>query len=75
MIIRDPNEGIVTRKIFVNHIKYVYFVLLCEPKKVKEALLDELLIKTIHEELEQFSQNNVWNLVPKPKKTNVIGTK
>ena len=29
----------------------------------------------MHEELHQFVQNNVWELVPKPKGVNVIGTK
>ena len=29
----------------------------------------------MHEELEQFSRNNVWDFVPKPKNTNIIGTK
>ena len=75
MIIGDPNEGIVTMKRFVNHVKYVCFVSLCEPKNVKEALLDEFWIKAMHEELEQFSRNNVWNLVPRLENTNVIGTK
>ena len=51
-IIRDPNEGMVTRKRYVNHVKYVCFVFLCEPKNVKEALLDEFWIKAMHEELE-----------------------
>ena len=51
------------------------FVSLCEPKNVKEALLDEFWIKVMHEELEQFSHNNVWTLVPRPENTNVISTK
>ena len=29
----------------------------------------------MHEELENFSTNHVWTLVPRPKKTNVISTK
>ena len=29
----------------------------------------------MQEELSQFERNEVWNLVPKPKTTNVIGTK
>ena len=50
--IGDPNKGMVTRKRFVNHVKYVCFVSLCEPKNVKEALIDEFWIKEMHEELE-----------------------
>ena len=29
----------------------------------------------MHEELHQFAWNNVWELVPRPKGVNVIGTK
>ncbi|XP_050908323.1 uncharacterized mitochondrial protein AtMg00820-like [Lathyrus oleraceus] len=29
----------------------------------------------MEEELDQFAKNNVWDLVPKPKGTHVIGTK
>ena len=52
LIIGDPNEGMVTRKKFINRVKYVCFVSLCEPKYVKKALLNEFWIKAIHEELE-----------------------
>ena len=44
-------------------------------KNVKEALLDEFWIKVMYEELDQFSQNNVWNLVPRSENNNVVGTK
>jgi hypothetical protein len=46
-----------------------------EPKNVKEALLDEYWIHAIQEELTQFERNEVWDLVPRPKHVNVIGTK
>ena len=29
----------------------------------------------MQEELEQFNRNEVWDLVPRPEGTNVIGTK
>ena len=29
----------------------------------------------MQEELNQFERNNVWTLVPRPKSTNVVGTK
>ena len=56
-------------------MKYVCFVSLCEPKNVKEVLLDEFWMKAMHEELEQYSRNNVWTLIPRPVNTNIIGTK
>ena len=46
-----------------------------EPKNVKEALTDAFLINAMQEDLEQFSRNEVWDLVPRPDGTNVIGTK
>ena len=46
-----------------------------EPKKVDEALQDADWVNSMHEELHQFVRNDVWELVPKPKGVNVIGTK
>ena len=75
LIIGDPKKGMVTRKRYVNHVKYVCFISLCEPKNVKESILNEFWIKAMHEKLEKFSRNNIWTLVPRPENTNVIGTK
>jgi hypothetical protein len=47
-----------------------------EPKKVWEALEDSDWLEAMHEELNNFKFNNVWELVEKPKECrNVIGTK
>ena len=46
-----------------------------ELKMVDEALQDVDWVNSMHEELHQFVQNNVWELVPRPKGVNVIGTK
>ena len=46
-----------------------------EPKNVKEALMDNCWINAMHEELGEFERNNVWELVPRPSHSNVIGTK
>ncbi|MCI36957.1 gag-pol polyprotein, partial [Trifolium medium] len=46
-----------------------------EPKNVKEALTDEFWINAMQEELSEFKRNDVWDLVPRPKGVNVIGTK
>lgn len=37
-----------------------------DPKKVEEALEDKSWMFTMHEELDQFKINKVWDLVPKP---------
>ncbi|GJT38759.1 retrovirus-related pol polyprotein from transposon TNT 1-94 [Tanacetum coccineum] len=46
-----------------------------EPKNVNEALKDESWIIAMQEELNQFIANDVWELVPHPKSTKIIGTK
>ncbi|GKD17058.1 retrovirus-related pol polyprotein from transposon TNT 1-94 [Tanacetum coccineum] len=46
-----------------------------EPKNVNEALKDESWIIAMQEELNQFVANDVWELVPHPKSTTIIGTK
>ena len=47
-----------------------------EPKKVFEALEDYDWVEDMHDELNNFKRNNVWELVEKPKDClNVIGTK
>nr|GEU47340.1 retrovirus-related Pol polyprotein from transposon TNT 1-94 [Tanacetum cinerariifolium] len=46
-----------------------------EPKNVNEALKDESWIITMEEELNQFIENDVWDLVAHPKSSKIIGTK
>ncbi|GJX43264.1 retrovirus-related pol polyprotein from transposon TNT 1-94, partial [Tanacetum coccineum] len=46
-----------------------------EPKNINEALKDESWVIAMHEELNQFISNNVWELVPNPKDMTIIGTK
>ncbi|GJS53922.1 retrovirus-related pol polyprotein from transposon TNT 1-94 [Tanacetum coccineum] len=42
---------------------------------MNEALKDESWIIAMQEELNQFIENDVWELVPHPKSTTIIGTK
>ena len=46
-----------------------------EPNKIDEALLDVDWVNAMHEELNNFIRNQVWELVERPKDHNVIGTK
>ncbi|XP_019171990.1 PREDICTED: uncharacterized protein LOC109167430 [Ipomoea nil] len=46
-----------------------------EPKNITEALKDEFWVEAMQEELQHFERNNVWELVPRPEKANIIGTK
>jgi hypothetical protein len=45
-----------------------------EPNRVDEALLDVDWVNAMHEELNNFTRNEVWELVERPKNHNVIGT-
>jgi hypothetical protein len=58
-----------------NQVSYSCYLAQTEPNKVDEALQDESWITSMHEELHQFTRNNVWTLVPRPTDHNVIGTK
>ena len=59
----------------MNHVMYNCYLAQFEPKKVEEALKDENWVEFMHQELHQFVINDVWELVPRPKDTHVIGNK
>ena len=42
---------------------------------MKEALDDESWTTMLQKELNQFTRNDVWYLLPRPKDKHVIGTK
>jgi hypothetical protein len=46
-----------------------------EPNIFEEASKDEFRNKAMDEELDQIEKNDTWELVPRPKNKNVIGTK
>jgi hypothetical protein len=46
-----------------------------EPKDIDKALRDPDWVNTMHEELNNFNRNKVWELVERPKDHNVIGTR
>ena len=46
-----------------------------EPKKIDEPLRDVDWVNAMHEELNNFTRNQVWELVERPKGHNMIGTK
>ncbi|XP_040363426.1 uncharacterized protein LOC121049643 [Rosa chinensis] len=59
----------------MNIISHFGFVSIVEQKNIKAALLDDNWISAMQDELNQFTRNDVWYLVPRPSKCNVIGTK
>jgi len=46
-----------------------------EPNSFEEADKDEFWNKARDEESDQIDKNDTWELVPRPKNKNVIGTK
>jgi hypothetical protein len=75
-IIGSPSKGVSTRSkrqaSFVEHYSFISFV---EPMCVEKALKDLDWLLAIHEELNNFTRNDVWVLEPPPKSKNIIGTK
>ncbi|XP_070013870.1 uncharacterized protein [Nicotiana sylvestris] len=71
---RDPHEGITTRRSQKNK-SHVALISELEPKKVDEVLKDTHWIGAMKEELDQFERNKVWELVPRPSNSSIIGTK
>jgi hypothetical protein len=58
-----------------NQVSYSCYHAQIEPKKVDEALQDEGWVSAMHDELHQFTINDVWTLVPRLAEQNIIGTK
>ncbi|GJU25438.1 retrovirus-related pol polyprotein from transposon TNT 1-94 [Tanacetum coccineum] len=58
-----------------NHSNLFCFISTIEPKNVNEALKDESWVIAMQDQLTQFVDNDVWELVPLPINQSVIGTK
>ena len=56
-------------------MSHAAFVSLMEPKKFQDAEGDESWMMAMQEELDQFTRNDVWDLVPVPRGKSIIGTK
>ena len=74
-IIGDINKGVTTHSSLNNFYKYMAFVSQLKPKFVEEALLDEIWLLAMLEELNQLKRNEVWDLVPRTNTQQVIETK
>ncbi|XP_075078486.1 uncharacterized protein LOC142164560 [Nicotiana tabacum] len=73
-IIGDPNEGMKMRGALKKKAN-IALISQIEQKKIEEALKDSSWVQAMQEELDQFSKNQVWNLIPKPENVSVIETK
>ena len=74
-IIGDISRGVQTRSRFASFYEHFSFVSSIEPKKIDEALKNVDWVNAMHEELNNFIRNQVWELVERPKDHNVIETK
>jgi hypothetical protein len=74
-IISDISRGVQTRSRLASFCEHFLFVCFEEPKKIEDALKDPDWVNAMHEELNNFKRNQVWELVERPKDHNVIETK
>ena len=76
LVLGDPKGGTRTRrKQYVSFCKHHAFVSFVEPTTIEEAHEDPNWILAMQDELNNFTRNEVWVLVERPKNKNVIGTK
>jgi hypothetical protein len=73
-ILGSISKGVTTHSRLATFCEHYSFVSSLEPVKVEEALDDPDWVMAMQEELNNFTRNEVWSLVERPKK-NVIGTK
>jgi hypothetical protein len=75
-IIRNKNAEVETgRRIRSLEQTHLALTSTIEPTYFEEANKDEFWNKAMDEELDQIEKNDTWELVPRPKDTNVIDTK
>jgi hypothetical protein len=73
-ILGDIHKGLTTRSRVAHFCEHYSFVSSIEPYRVEDALRDSDWVLTMQEELNNFTRNEVWHLVPRPNQ-NVVGTK
>jgi hypothetical protein len=73
-ILGDIHKGVTTRSRVAHFCEHYSFVSSIEPHRIEEALQDSDWVVAMQEELNNFTRNKVWHLVPRPNQ-NVVGTK
>jgi hypothetical protein len=73
-ILGDIHKGVTTRSRVAHFCEHYSFVSSIEPYKIEDALRDLDWVVAMQEELNNFTRNEVWHLVPCPNQ-NVVGTK
>ncbi|GJU26051.1 retrovirus-related pol polyprotein from transposon TNT 1-94 [Tanacetum coccineum] len=65
-VIGDPTKPVMTRNRLQTDAEvcmYALTVSIIEPKNIKEAMLDHILIESMQDELNQFKRLDVWELI------------
>ena len=62
-MVGDLRSGVQTRSRPVSFCEHYSFVSPSEPTKIDEALKDVDWVNAMHEELNNFTRNQVWELV------------
>jgi hypothetical protein len=75
LIIANKDSPRKTKAAFNQNESLVGLISMIEPMNIDEALSNDGWIIAMEEELIQFQRNDVWDLAPKPKHKNIIGTK
>ncbi|WVZ71103.1 LOW QUALITY PROTEIN: hypothetical protein U9M48_019724 [Paspalum notatum var. saurae] len=76
LIIGSPTRGVTTRsRNTATFVQAYSFISSIEPTTIDQALSDPDWVNAMHEELNNFTRNEVWTLEAKPKGARVIGTK
>jgi hypothetical protein len=76
LVLGDPKGATRTRrKQYASFCKHHAFVSFVEPTTIDEALGEPNWILAMQDELNNFTRNQVWELVERLKNKNLIGTK
>jgi hypothetical protein len=73
-ILGGIHKGVTTRSQVAHFCEHYSFVSSIEPYRIEDALRDPGWVLAMQEELNNFTRNEVWHLVPCPNQ-NVVGTK
>jgi hypothetical protein len=73
-ILGDIHKGVTTRSQVTHFCEHYSFVSSIEPYRIEDALRDPDWVVAMQEELNNFTRNEVWPLVPHPNQ-NGVGTK
>jgi hypothetical protein len=73
-ILGDIHMGVTTRSRVAHFCEHYSFVSSIEPYRIEDALRDPDWVVAMQEELNNFTRNKVWHLVPCPNQ-NIVGTK